>query len=424
MGIYYSPSKIINYPSDRRDASRFHPAMRRFAAQYRDFFRKPDVATLMGVALFSRMPIGMVGLAMLMYLRENLGSFALAGSVSGIYFVAMAIGAPVQGRLIDRTGPKLVLAVTGLVHPASLLAILVAAQSGAGFAAVAAAAACAGLFAMPITVLTRTLWRHRFTREDDRRRAFAVDAVMIELNFTLGPAIVAGVLAGAGTRAAFALAIGVTVAALLIFVASPALRYFRPENHGERRMLGPLTDRRLLQVFAATFGLTVSFGFLEVGYPGYATALSAPALGGIFLSVNSLGSAVGGAIFGGLTLRLTIERQFAAVAGLMVAPLLLHYFIVAPGAFGVVAFLAGAAIAPCITCQSVLVSRLAPPHYATEAFTWSSTFIVSGLGAGMAFGGWLIEAGGPKVPFLAGAAVMVAVSLGALALPRPAGVRG
>jgi len=59
----------------------------------------------------------------------------------------------------------------------------------------------------------------------------------------------------------------------------------------------------------------------------------------------------------------------------------LHWFVDVPFAFAVVAFVAGAAIAPSIACQSVLVSRLAPSHYATEAFTWSSTFIVSGLGA-------------------------------------------
>lgn len=394
--------------------------MRRFATRYRDFFRLPDVATLMAVALVARMPIGMVGLSMLMFLREALGSYALAGSISGVYFVAMAIGAPIQGRLIDRSGPKLTLAVTGLAHPLSLVAILAAARAGAGFPAVAAAAACAGFFATPITVLTRTLWRHRFTREEDRRRAFAIDAVMIEINFTLGPAIIAGVLATANATTAFAMAIGATIAALLVFVASPALRYFRAEKHEGRHMLGPLTEPHLLLVFVTTFGLAMSFGFLEVGYPGYATALAVPALGGIFLSVNSLGSAVGGAIFGGLTLRAPIERQFATTAGLMIVPLLLHFFVDARTAFAVVAFVAGAAIAPSITCQSVLVSRLAPSHYATEAFTWSSTFIVSGLGAGMAIGGWLVETQGAKFPFLAGAAVMVAVSLGALALPRSA----
>ncbi|MBL0144106.1 MAG: MFS transporter [Betaproteobacteria bacterium] len=391
--------------------------MRRFVAHYRDFFRQPDVAALATAAVLSRMPIGMVGLSMLMFLRETLGSYALAGTVSGAYFLAMAAGAPIQGRLIDRSGPKLTLLVTGIVHPLSLIAVLAAARSGVGLATVAGAAACAGFFSMPITVLTRTLWRHRFASEEDRRRAFAIDSVLIEVNFTLGPAIVAGVLATAGSIVAFSLAIIASVAALLVFVASPALRYFRPEHHGGRHLLGPLTEPRLLLVFVATFGLTTSFGFLEVGYPGYATALAVPALGGIFLSVNSLGSAIGGAIFGGLTLRAPIERQFAATTGLMILPLVLHYFVDAPAAFAAVAFLAGAAIAPSIASQSVLVSRLAPSHYATEAFTWSSTFILSGLGAGMGFGGWLVETSGAKSPFLAGAAVMAAVSLGALALP-------
>ena len=433
MEIYYSPSKIINYYSPknagsfldhvadkmpvRASATASRP-MRRFASQYRDFFRLPDVATLMAVALLSRMPIGMVGLSMLLFVRESLGSYALAGTVSGVYFAAMAVAAPVQGRLIDRSGPKATLLVTGIAHPVSLVAVLACAGAGLGLATVSAAAACAGAFCPPITTLTRTLWRHRFTREEDRRRAFAIDAVMIEVNFTLGPAIVAGVLAVASARAAFMLAIAVTVLAIVLFAASPALRYFRPEKHGERHMLGPLTDPRLLAVFAATLGLTTSFGFLEVGYPGFATAIGAPVLGGLFLSVNSLGSAVGGAIFGGLALRAPIERQFVAATGLMAVPLLLHWLFDAPAAFALVAFLAGASIAPSIACQSVLVSRLAPSHYATEAFTWSSSFILAGLGAGMAIGGWLIETAGAKAPFLAGAAIMATVSLGALALPR------
>ncbi|MBZ0250111.1 MAG: MFS transporter, partial [Burkholderiales bacterium] len=118
--------------------------MRRFASQYRDFFRLPDVAALVTVALLSRMPIGMVGLAMLLFLRESLGSYALAGTVSGVYFTAMAIAAPVQGRLIDRSGPRLTVAVTGIAHPIALGAVLAGALAGAGLGAVASAAAVAG----------------------------------------------------------------------------------------------------------------------------------------------------------------------------------------------------------------------------------------------------------------------------------------
>ncbi len=391
--------------------------MRRFAAQYSDFFRLPDVATLVVVAVFARMHIGMVGLAMLMFLRESLGSYALAGSISGVYFVAMAIGAPIQGRLIDRSGPKRTLLVTGVVQPLSLLAILVLARTDAGFAAVAVAAACAGLFAVPITVLTRTLWRHRFTREEDLRRAYSIDAVMIEVNYALGPAIIAGMLVVTGASNAFALAIAVAIIGLVIFVLSPALRYFRAERWEVRHPLGPLTEPRLWLVLAATFGIGASFGCLEVGYPGYATALATPALGGIFLTVCSIGSAISGTIFGGLALRAPVERQFAIASGLMTLPLLLHAWVEAPVVFAFVAFLAGAAIAPSIACQSVLISRLAPSHYATEAFTWSSTCIMTGVGAGMALGGWLIETQGTKLPFVAGAVAMLAVSLAALALP-------
>jgi predicted MFS family arabinose efflux permease len=143
----------------------------------------------------------------------------------------------------------------------------------------------------------------------------------------------------------------------------------------------------------------------------------------LLLSANSLGSAIGGAVFGGLTLRAPIERQFSAALGIMAIPLAMHWFVDVPAAFAVAAFLAGAAIAPSIACQSVLVSRLAPSHYATEAFTWSSTFIVSGLGAGMALGGWLIETLGTKAPFVAGAAIVSAVSMLSLAVKPGKGPR-
>jgi predicted MFS family arabinose efflux permease len=93
-------------------------------------------------------------------------------------------------------------------------------------------------------------------------------------------------------------------------------------------------------------------------------------------------------------------------------------------AFGVVAFLAGALIAPSIASQSVLVSRLAPSKYATEAFTWSTTFIVSGLGAGMALGGFLVEHVSLRAAFATGSAIVAAMALLALTItPAPVEAR-
>ncbi|QJR10227.1 hypothetical protein DSM104443_01281 [Usitatibacter rugosus] len=392
--------------------------MQPFFRRYLDFLRQPDVATLMVVALLSRMPIGMVGFAMLMFLREHLGSFTLAGSASGIFFLSMAIAAPIQGRLIDRKGPRLPLIVTGLVQPIALACVIASTLAGMSFAVVAIAVAVSGAFAQPITVLTRTIWRHRFESEEDRRTAFSLDSVLIEINFTAGPAIIALVLAVFGTTVAFGLAIGVVVASFVIYQVSPALSYFKREPAGERHFLGPLTEPRLWLLFLASFGLTTSFGLLEVGYPGYGTYLGSPATAGLLLALNGLGSAFGGAIFGGLRLKLPVERQFVAAMGLMTIPLLLHLPVIdVPVLFAVVAFLAGMLIAPSIASQSVLVSRLAPAKYATEAFTWSSTFIVTGLGAGMALGGTLIETYGLPSVFATAAALAFAMALLAFALP-------
>jgi MFS family permease len=389
--------------------------VKRFLDKYVAFVRQPDVARLLLVALLSRMPVGMGGFALLMFLRTELGDYARAGTAVGVQLVSLAAAAPVMGRLIDRVGGRMPLYVTGTLQPIAMLAVMWATLSHQPYAVILAFTAISGIFATPITTLTRTAWRHRFQDEESRRTAFALDAVMIEINFTIGPAIIAAVLAMANATTAYGTVIGFVIASVFIFMFSPALRYFgRGEAAVERHMLGPLTDPRLLLVFVTTFGLAMAFGVIEVGYPAFATSLAIPALAGVLLSVNSIGSAVGGAIFGGLHLKMRIERQLATTMGLMAIPLMLHAMFLQLPVFSVVAFFCGLFIAPSIASQSVLVSRLAPSHYAAEAFTWSSCFIVSGLGAGIAMGGLLVETTGLRSAFISGALIVSAMSIPAL----------
>ena len=87
--------------------------MNRFLEKYVAFIRQPDVAKLLLVALLSRMPVGMGGFALLMFLRENLGDYARAGTAVGVQLVALAAAAPIMGRLIDRVGGRIPLIVTG-----------------------------------------------------------------------------------------------------------------------------------------------------------------------------------------------------------------------------------------------------------------------------------------------------------------------
>ena len=393
--------------------------MRRLFAPYRSFLGQPGVVRLLATAFVARMPIGMMSLALLMHVRELTGSFAFAGAAVGGYLVAMAVAAPAIGRLVDRKGLAVPLVVTGVVEPLALAAILFAGPLELPRTIIAACAMVAGAFAPPISVLTRTLWRHRFDREEDRRIAFSFDSVLVELNFTVGPALVALLLAIATPAVALGAAWLFVAAAAPLFLCSPAPGYWKRVHEGQRHLLGPLTEPRLLLVYATTSAFTFAFGLLEVGYPGVAAAIGVPPAGGLLIAVCSIGSAIDGLAYGGIHWSRPVERQLPRITALMVLPLAAHALTVSPWLLAPLAFGAGLLMAPALTAVTILVSHHAPERYATEAFTWSTACVISSVGAGTAAGGALIQAWGPPAAFGAAAASVAVASLLGLRLQPP-----
>jgi MFS family permease len=386
---------------------------------YRPFLAHPGVKSALVITFLARMPVGMMMLSMVMFLRESLGNFKLAGSILGVYFLAMAVSSPVKGRLIDRLGPMRPLKLCALLDPLSFAAFIAATALGAPVPVIVASVVAMGLFSTPVATLARALWRHRFQSDNDRRMAFALDSVLMELNFTMGPALIGVMLAFTSTLVAVLTAFVTSVIGVLVFLRNPALEYWKQEPATERHPLGPLTEPRLIVLFVVLFGFAMACGLLEVGYPAYATAMALPAFAGLMLALNSFGSAVGGAVFGALHFKLALERQFALLLAAFGCLMFLHLAADSVAVFAVAAFVAGCAISPGFATQALITSRLAPAQYATEAFTWSGTFIVSGLGAGMALGGALSETVHVKAPFAAGGVVMLLCALVALAIRVP-----
>ena len=364
------------------------------------------------------MPIGTLGLSTLLHVRELTGSIAFAGSVVGAQLVAMAIMAPILGRLIDTRGPRAVLRMTGTIPALSILCVLFADSLRLSRPAILIAAIVTGAFMPPVATIVRTIWRHRFEDERVRQTAFALDAVFIELSFTLGPTLIAILIALASPRAAMGLAWLCVVGAVPLLYASGGMVWWKNAPPTERHLLGPLRERELLVLYASTFALTLAFGALEVGYPGFASERATAAWGPTLIAINSVGSALGGLAYGGLHLKMPIERQLPRFMALLAVPVALHLFVDGPWTMAPLAFVAGFMIAPSMTGAMLLVSRHAPPAYVTEAFTWSSTAIVTGVGAGMAAGGALIEQYGAKSAFALAMASALAAAMLSLALRR------
>jgi MFS family permease len=97
---------------------------------YARILRAPHMRPLFLSMLLTRLPLGLNGLATVLFLRERTGSFAVAGAAAGALALGNAVGAPLNARLVDRLGSR-VLLMLAAGHAAGLLVLPV----GFGFGA-------------------------------------------------------------------------------------------------------------------------------------------------------------------------------------------------------------------------------------------------------------------------------------------------
>jgi len=220
-------------------------------------------------------------------------------------------------------------------------------------------------------------------------------------------------LASPAAAVLFAAASG--CAGTLLFQRSPALRQWRVETRGHASLFGPLAEPGFVPLLAVIVCYASAFGLVEIGTTAYATESGGPALAGVLLGLMSIGSAAGGLVYGSRSWRLPLARQFPLMLGLMglgVAPLAL---LSATWAFGLWCLAAGIAMAPALIMQSMLVAGTSRAEHSTEAFTWSSTGLLAGVGLGLTLGGGLLEHA--KSPAVFAAAALLSMAAGLLALP-------
>jgi MFS family permease len=371
---------------------------------YAVLLRAPDVLYLLAASIIGRLPIGMCGLAILLLVQGAHGSFAMAGATTAAYVAGLAASAPVLGRIIDRRGPRLLLALCALAFPASLVALVAAVHDDYAGAWLFGLAVAAGATFPPITVCMRTYLRQRFAEEPSLATAFSLDSVLIEVMFIAGPMLVALLVALNSAALAVACAAAFSLVGVALFLRSPALRAWRVAPRTRSSFLGPLAQPDFV-VLVLIFGCyAIAFGLAELGVTAYAAQAQHPALAGIFLGVMSVGSAFGGLAYGSRTWRGPLARQFAlmlAIMGAGLAPLAGSWSLVT---FGIFSTLGGVVMAPALIIQSMLVAKTALAEHATEAFTWSTSALLAGVGLGMALGGTLVERWGASAPFIAAAA--------------------
>src|SRR5919202_3134900 len=172
------------------------------ARRYRALVGMPEARWPLVFSVAGAMPIGMYGLAILLLVRDTSGSFAEAGRVVGAFGLANALGAVVQGRLMDRFGQPPVLRRAAGGHVAMLVALVVAAGRGAPAWALGLCALGAGACLPQVPAAMRSVWSALVADEDRRQTAYALVTIVFEVSVVTAPVLVAAIVAVASPSVA------------------------------------------------------------------------------------------------------------------------------------------------------------------------------------------------------------------------------
>jgi MFS family permease len=395
---------------------------------YSRILRTPGVAVIVLATVIGRMPIGISGLAILLYVRDVTGSFAAAGVATGALALGTALGAPLQGRLVDRRGVGMLLPLAA-VHAGGLLAVWAAGSVDATAGALAALAFLAGAATPPVSSVLRSRWPYLLAERPELvRSAFALDSVLIELVFVVGPLVTTVVVATVGPQYALIVSAACVVTGTLMLLSGlTGLPGPQPGRQGRRAYgLGALADPGLRTLVFASLPVGFALGSVEVALPAFSDGEGSKALAGVLLAVWSAASGVSGLTWGARASRFSLleaHLRFAWLLPLAIAPLALAS---SPLTMGLLVVLAGLPIAPLIASRNQLVERVTPAGTATEAYTWPLTALVAGVSLGAAVAGAVVESSSWTTAVLVATAVaaigasVVVTRRGTLSQPQPA----
>jgi MFS family permease len=365
--------------------------------------RIPGVVNVTASQIFARLPLGMLSLAILLHVQARTGSYAAAGAAVACTSIGEAVAMPMTSRLLGRIGMVATLVSAAVVNGVCMLGMAVV---HVPVSLLMALGFLIGASVPPLLPAVRALYP-QMVPGDGLRALFALDTTAQELIWVIGPVAATFLASAISTAIPLLLAAGVTVVGTVWFLLSA--RRLRPRIDRSVAAFGKvLANSAVILAMVASLALVASFMALEVGVLALFGNHNLSA--GLALAVASLGSLIGGVVFGhrhlgvlGLAASMTVVAVGTAVFGL-----------VDGWAFQLTAlFASGLGFAPALAALYVMVSREIAEHSAAEAFGWLNSGALVGGAMGTAIGGVVVDSYG------AFAVIMVSAALAMVAACTP-----
>ncbi|MCP3799835.1 MFS transporter [Allokutzneria sp. A3M-2-11 16] len=380
-------------------------------SRYRQVFGLPGVRRLLLIALFARIPGSAVGVAMTLHvvltLKEGYGA---AGLVTACATIGMALSGPLFGRLVDRRGLRLMLAIT-TIGEATFWFI----APSLPYPALLGTALLGGFLTLPVGATSRQALA-AIVPPEHRKAAFSLDTIFVETSYMLGPAL--GVLLAtqvSTTVTLVAIGGGLVFSGSVLYLVNPPIR--SAETSGPVRPV-PRKEwltRELVGALVISAGAVLVLAGTDVAIVATLERHGQVSWTGLVIVVWCLVSLSGGFVYGAMT-RTVSPLVLMTTMGLLTIPI----GFAADWWWLCLAILpAGVLCAPLLAATTEWISRLAPESVRGEVMGLQQSALTLGSAMGAPFVGAVMDATSPAMGFVAAGALVTMVAAGVLLLQRP-----
>src|SRR3954467_11908068 len=366
---------------------------------YLHVLRTPHALPMVLAAFIGRLPLSMVGLGGGLLGQSETGSPGVRGAVAAVGAITTAISGPVIGRLADTHAQRRVLLSVLAVFVVAGSLFLASVRQDWPLWTVFASAGLAGASLPPVASMIRVRWTHLLRGPPRLPTALAMESVVDEFVFIVGPVLVTFLSTAGHTTSGVVTAFGLATVGSLLFAAQSRTE---PPPGGHESRSGPSAMRtpglRVLFVVGAAIGAIL--GTLEIALVAFADEVGAMPLSGVLIAGLAVGSMASGIGWGAVRWRHPLRHRLLAVLTLLTVlsiPLLLIGSIWVMIPFVV---LAGVAVSPSLISSFTLAELLVPRAAVTEAFTWIGTALGLGVAVGASVAGKVVDVAGANAAFL------------------------
>jgi MFS family permease len=411
-------------------------------ALYRELLAVRPIRRLLLVGMVARIPHSAAGVLLTLHIVLTLGQgYAAAGAAAAVMTIGIAVGAPWRGRRVDTVGLRRAL-IPSVISEAVIWSVV----PHVSYEVLLPLVFVGGLLTLPIFSVVRQSLGVLATGEQ-RRTAFALDAISTELVFMIGPA--AGALAA---TAGFSV-LGLTIVGIATSVSGLFLMWFNPPTRsaesdaepaavfessqqeaaevavvaaapahlneaaaefaplaaaGERRQERAGLRHRVIHNFAwftaavaAVFAVAAGAGMVLSGTDvGIVAALETGGhqaeIGLVFLFWCAA-SVVGGLIYGAMHRPISPVLLLLGMSALTIP----MAFAQDTWTLSLLSLLPGLLCAPVLSAASEKVAELVDERRRGEAMGWYGSALTGGVALGAPLAGVFIDGVGPSSGFVA-----------------------